>query len=128
MLCVGLDPKSDINQISSFIAENGTNLGSLLDSYSTPQSNPNSTLPSPRNGLAEDSVHSSARTNGNAAKPKLLDAVINAMKGEGQLVVTTPTLAMFVTGCHAILQFTGSKMVVPDSLVESGECHVTRVN
>lgn len=36
-----------------------------------------------------------------------------------------PNVAMVMTGCHALLEFTGSKEEIPHSLITSGDYHVT---
>ena len=92
MLCLGLDPKSDLSQLSSIITEARPN--SVLSSNESPDGAP-------------------ALTNGVAAI---------SSKGSGHPAVTTPTLSILLTGCHAILQFVGSKESIPGSLIQSGTC------
>ena len=38
---------------------------------------------------------------------------------------TPPTVAMVMTGCHALLEFTGGRDEFPYSLIKSGDCHMT---
>lgn len=101
MLCLGLDPKSDLTQISSILAESECNFG-------PPESD-------------QDSNHTAGQANGVSVKPRLLMAIISASKGSGQYPMTTPTLTMVLTGCHAILQFVGNREVIPGSLILSGD-------
>lgn len=93
MLCLGLDPKSDLSQLSSIITE----------------ARPNSILSSD-----ESTEDTPAQTNGIATKPAI------SSKGSGHPAVTTPTLSILLTGCHAILQFVGSNESIPGSLIQSG--------
>ena len=37
---------------------------------------------------------------------------------------TPPTVAMVMTGCHALLEFTGSRDEFPHSLIKSGDYHM----
>lgn len=36
-----------------------------------------------------------------------------------------PNISMVMTGCHALLKFTGFEKELPHSLIESGDCHMT---
>ena len=38
---------------------------------------------------------------------------------------TPPTVAMVMTGCHALSEFTGSRDEFPHSLIKSGDYHMT---
>ena len=46
-------------------------------------------------------------------------------KKSGDRYQSPPNVAMVMTGCHALLQFTGSKDEVPHSLIKSGDRHMT---
>ena len=36
-----------------------------------------------------------------------------------------PSVTMVMTGCHALLQFIGVSAEVSESLIKSGDCHMT---
>lgn len=96
LLCLGLDPKLDTSQLASLIAESGV----AIDVQSPSKSRSNS--------------------GGVSAKGRLFAMVISA--NMSQFPVSTPTLRMLLTGCHAIMQFTGNQESVEGSLIQLGEC------
>ena len=115
MLCMGLDPKLDIGQLSSVIG--GCGIGS-------------SPLPREpaKEGALQDAQLSSGQVNGDSGRGgggRVLSALLSG-SGSGQLSGATPTLKMLMTGCQAIMLFTGNNSeTLPDSLIQSGKDHVT---
>lgn len=106
MLCIGLDPKSDISLLSSIIAEHGINSRGSKEGD-------------------QDTRLSAGQVNGTSGQSgRLLAALFTGSGGggSGHLSGTTPSLKMLLTGCHAIMQFTSSDPdPVPSSLIQTGE-------
>jgi len=102
MFCVGLNPKTEFSHLLSLASENkGSSHVVTVDT------DKNSVL-----------GHASPDNNKIVLRNKLLDL---PRKGCGPQCAATPTLAMIMSGCSALLQFIGVHKVVPGSLVTNGE-------
>ena len=150
MLCLGLDPKSDISQLSAQISHlyssnpDSTPL-SRNESVTTPISHSH-TLKLAVTPTPSSSVKSNTSTP-NVSQNKSLSAsgrrghfrigslvtLLNSprtprpFQDEGKKksrehYLKPPTVAMVITGCHALLQFTGGRDEMEHSLIETGTC------
>lgn len=123
MFCLDLDPKSDINPLSSLISEKGINCMFRFGSRSTPKSDSCST-PTLKHSAPAQTLQDALQ-----CTPGQSTGLLAAISPPGTTIgnpyyLATPTLPMLLTGCHAILQFTGNKEQIPESLIESGDNHV----
>ena len=132
MLCLGLDPKADLSHISSILAKSESSLvppavaktGHDHTSKHThgPSHTDDSTHgPSHTKDRTHGPSHTAGQANGVGIKPRLLTAILSTSEGSGQNSMTTPTIAMVLTGCRAIMQFVGNKEAISGSLIQSGE-------
>lgn len=124
MLCLGLDPKSDLTQLSLILAES---VSSSVPRVCHPVQDTTYTSGQANGVAVQDTALTSGQANGVASRPRLLAAMLSSMGGSGQPPVATPTLTMVLTGCDAMLQLIGSEEeAIAGSLIQSGDSHVIR--
>ena len=111
MLCVGLNPKMELNRLLSLITENKVIAHANISDYdSKPIITPN--------GALHYMTSNGSRL---IQRNQLLSRLDTPRKGCGQYHIATPTLAMVLTGYSAVLQFIGISESVPESLVQPGD-------
>lgn len=110
MLCVGLNPKMELNRLLSLITESRviTHAALMVETESKPIITPNG-------------AHYDTTGNRVILRNKLLSMLDIPRNGCGQHHIATPTPAMVLAGCSAILQFIGvSRDDIPKSLINIG--------
>ena len=107
MFCVGLNPKTDLSHLLSLASEHKSS--SHVITVDTDRTSV----------LGQGSPDSDNKI---VLRNKLLDL---PRKGCGPQCAATPTLAMMLTGCSAILQFIGISVTISESLVGTGNIEET---
>ena len=146
MFCLGLDPKSDLSQLSSVLSDlnshkpiSSTYTLNQPNSHTTPvsHSRTNSTpveestskesgvLPSPQDRLESPVAgHNSLSKAGSLfsliTSPRTPAYTPGSKKRGSDRYQSVPSLPVVVSGCHAMLQFLGGKGAISQSLLKEG--------